>query len=102
MLLECQPLRIGPLTAVPAGLLRQLETVCAGVERDGLAGRGAVDSSRVNRHRVGHFMGRERDRVVLHTALIANHHLVIVRGLSRESSAHAHRHLYFRQASDHL
>lgn len=89
MLLECQPLGIGPVSPVPARLLRQLETIGAGVERNGLAGRRAVNASRVDSHRVGHLMGREGDRVVLYAALIAKHHPVIVRGLSRESSAHA-------------
>lgn len=88
MLLECQPLGIGPVSSVPARLLRQLKTIGAGVERNGLAGRGALNASRVDSHRVGHLMGREGNRVVLYATLIAKHHPVIVRGLSRESSAH--------------
>ena len=97
MLFECQPLGIGPVPSVPARLLRQLEAIGAGVERKGLAGRGAVNAARVDSHRVGHFMGREGDRVVLYAALIAKHHPVIVRVLSRESSARVPR-----AASDRL
>ena len=91
MLLESQPLGIGPVPPVPTRLLRQLKTIGAGVERNGLAGRGAVDSSRVDGHRIGHLMGRQGDRVVLYAALITKHHPVIVRGLSRESSPRAPR-----------
>mgnify|MGYP004023678975 CR=1 FL=1 len=81
--LEREPLGVRPAPAMAGRLLRQLDTVGAGVERDRLANLGvAPHQARVEGHGVGHLMGGQRHRVVDNASLIAIAHHVIVRGLT--------------------
>ena len=80
VLLERQPLQVSPMSAMATRLFRQLGAISSGVERNGLTRGGTIHATRVHRHRIGHFMRRKRDRIVLNAAIITNYHLSIVRG----------------------
>ena len=82
VLLEREPLPVGPVSSVATGLLRELGTVDAGIDGHRLPGGRASYDSRVDRHGDGHLMGRQRHRVVLHTTLVAKNHLPILRACS--------------------
>ena len=82
VLLEREPLPVGPVSSVATGLLRELGTVSAGIDGHRLSGGRASHDPRVDRHGDRHLMCRQRHRVVLHTTLVAKNHLPILRACS--------------------
>ena len=82
VLLEREPLPVGPVSSVATGLLRELGTVGAGIDGHGLPGGRASHDPRVEGHGDRHLMCRERHRVVLHTTLVAKNHVPILRACS--------------------
>ena len=79
VLLEREPLPIGPASPMTTGLLRELGTIAAGIDGHRLPGGRASHDPRVDRHGDGHLMCRQRHRVVLHTTLVAKGHPPILR-----------------------
>ena len=86
VLLEREPLPVGPMPPMGAGLLLELGTVDTGIEGHRLPGSGASHDPCVNRHGNGDFVCRERHRVVLHTTRVAKDHVTILRAPSQTRS----------------
>ena len=82
VLLEREPLPVGPVPSMATGLPRELGAVGARIDGHRLPGGRASHNPRVEGHGGGHLVCRQRHRVVLHTTLVAKNHLPILRACS--------------------